>query len=209
MKQTIFFLSLIALFISCSDLSKQEEISDYSKEIYYIDSEDLRQGYYVELSLNGDTISTANYKDGELEGTRVIYDSTGFVKTIENHKAGVFHGPIITYFANGKIQTKGNYTNNTLDSIFYAYYESGELKEKVTVHDNSENGPFEEYFESGQVHWKGSFINGPNEIGLLLEYDEKGVLIKKMDCGLYLGEYICQTIWDINKGDVSLEFEYD
>lgn len=190
-------------------MNKVEKVTEFGKEIYTTDQEGNKQGMFVELSTSGDTLFVANYKDDKLDGKRSIYAKEGYVKTVENYKEDMFHGPILTYYDNGQLQTKGNYTNNVLDKDFYLYYETGELKEKSTISDNEENGPFEEYYKSGVVHWKGTFIGGTNEVGPLLEYDEQGVLIKKMECGLYLDEYICQTVWDIEKGDIPLKIEYD
>lgn len=197
---------------SCNTGGLQEVLveSDYNKEVYYIDKDSLRQGEYVELSKDGkDTISTVHFKDDKMDGRRKIYDSRGNVATIETYSNGIFHGPEITFFPSGQMHTKGNFTNGKLDSLFYVYYETGELKEKVTMRESTENGPFEEYYKNGKVHWQGTFIDGPNEIGLLKEFSEEGELIKKMECGKYSGDYICQTIWEKGNGDVKLQLEYE
>jgi len=169
MKYLLPIALLLVFFTSCDDLSKQVITTEYSKEIYHIDSDSLKQGSFVELTLEGDTISKAYFLDNKLNGKRFIYSENGKIQVIEHYKNDLFHGPIITYHENGNEYTKGNYTNNQLDPEFFVYYESGELKEKVTMKDNEENGPFEEYYQSGQLHWKGTFINGPNEVGELLD----------------------------------------
>lgn len=64
----------------------------------------------------------------------------------------------------------------------YGYYENGILKERVTIKDGFENGDFEEYYPSGAVHWRGQYIDGPNEQDTLYEYAEDGALLKKMMC---------------------------
>lgn len=205
----IFLLSILFLTCKTDALQKQTVKTDYSSQIYFIDQDSSKQGFFVELLLNGDTLSTAEYKDNKLNGVRKIFRESGEVQTIETYSADLFHGPIITYHPNGQMETKGSYSNNVLDSLFYSYFESGELKEKVIMKDNEENGPFEEYYKDGTIHWKGTFINGPNEIGDLLEYDEEGELIKKMVCGQYRGEYICQTIWNVEMGDQKPLLEFD
>ena len=167
------------------------------------------QGPYIQLEKTGDTLTVANYKNNELHGKRTIYASQGYIQIEQNYKDGVFHGPIINYYPDGTPETKGNFTDGILDSLFYVYYPSGKLKEKITIRDNIENGPFEEYYENGTTHWKGNYIEGDNEVGLLEEFAEDGTLIKKMDCGKYKGEYICQTIWSIDEGDVVPKLKYD
>lgn len=214
-KSTLFILSFccfIFLLSSCKKeaLTKVSISNDYHKEIYFIDKDSLRQGPYVELELNGiDTISKTTYKDNKQHGPRYLFNKEGIIISEENYNMDVFHGAELTYYPSGALHTKGNFTNGVLDSMFYVYYETGELKERVTLKENVENGPFEEYYKNGQIHWKGNFIDGPHEVGILHEYDESGELIKKMDCGKYLGEYICQTIWEKGKGDIPLKLIYE
>lgn len=213
MKWTLFStLLVLTIIFSCesNDLQRIVNVSDYNQEIYFIDSDSVRQDRYVELTVDGkDTISQAFYKNGKLNGERKIYGTNGKLTTIENYQDGEYHGPELTFYPNGKVNTKGNFTNGILDSMFYVYYETGVLKEKVSMRNNVENGPFEEYYETGELHWEGSFIDGPNEVGLLLEYDLGGQIIKKMNCGKYRGEYICQTIWEKEKGDIIAKLEYE
>lgn len=209
--KAVFFLLTILMIIACSsdEWKRQEVTTEHFKTIFFIDKDSLKQGLYVELTMENDSVSSAHYKDGKLDGRRMIYNEAGHVETIEHYKMDVFHGPETTFFPNGSIRTKGNFTNGQLDSLFYVYYENGALKEKVSMKNNEENGPFQEYYINGQVHWNGTFINGNHEVGLLTEYDEKGEIIKKMDCGLYKGEYICQTIWSLEKGAIKPNFSYD
>ena len=77
------------------------------------------------------------------------------------------------------------------------------------MRESTENGPFEEYYKNGEIHWKGTFIDGPNEVGLLTEYSEEGEILKKMECSKYSDDYICQTIWEKGKGEVKLKLKYE
>lgn len=208
----IFGVSLFIVLVMACSTDKLNEItmnSDNSSITYSVDQDSMKQGLYLEISKEGDTLDMAYYKNDKLDGKRYVYAKQGYVQIEETYKEGQFHGPIINYYPDGTPETKGNFTNGQLDSIFYAYYPSGAVREKVHIEDNIENGPFEEYYESGGVHWKGTFINGGNEVGLLQEFDEDGTLIKKMDCGEYKGEYICQTIWTLEGGDVQPTLQYD
>jgi antitoxin component YwqK of YwqJK toxin-antitoxin module len=81
--------------------------------------------------------------------------------------------------------------------------------EEVTFINNMENGPFKEYYKNGQIKWEGNYKDGDNEYGLIQEFNEQGQLIKKMNCGRYKGEYICQTIWTMDEGDKKLTLPYD
>lgn len=209
MKSIIYACLLFLLCVACKSNKKIEHQTEYSKQVFFVDKDSLKQGLFVEVDLEGDTMETAQYVDNLLQGPKKSYSKAGYVQVLEHYKKGVLHGPELSYFPNGNIETKGNYTNGKLDSVFYVYFDTGELKEKTTIRDNVENGPFEEYYKNGQIRWKGNFIDGDNEIGLLLEYDNKGKLISKMDCGKYKGTYICQTIWNIEKGTIKPTFKYE
>ena len=73
--------------------------------------------------------------------------------------------------------------------------------ERVTFEGNEENGPFEEYHQNGQIQWKGTYLKGENEYGLLEEFDEIGEPIKRMMCDEMA---ICKTIWTKENGDITL-----
>ena len=48
------------------------------------------------------------------------------------------------------------------------------------------------YYENGQIHWKGTYLNGDNEFGLLEEWDSLGTMIKRMKCDSMA---VCRTFW--------------
>lgn len=97
----------------------------------------------------------------------------------------------------------GSYTDGVLDGQVISYFEDGTKRESVTFLNNTENGPFTEFHENGKKHWEGTYRNGDNEYGLLIEYDTLEKIIKKMDCDS-LG--MCRTIWSKEKGDITPTF---
>lgn len=194
---------------SCSDSHKQvKETNEYGTTIYSIDQDSLRQGLYVQLNTNGDTIEKSNYLNDQLHGVRNLYNN-GNLEAIETYDNGNLHGEVIGYFADGTIKRKTVFENNKMNGLLYIYFEDGSIKEEVQMKNNLENGPFKEYYPSGSIHWQGTFKNGPNENGLLIEFSETGDTLKKMMCGLYHGEPMCQTIWTPEEGDINLKLEFD
>jgi antitoxin component YwqK of YwqJK toxin-antitoxin module len=91
------------------------------------------------------------------------------------------------------------YNRGVLEGDVLKYYPEGAIMEKVSFKNNEENGTFEEYYNNGIVHWRGEYLNGPNEYGLLEEYDEQGILLKKMMCD---SNAVCRTIWTKENGDI-------
>ena len=108
-------------------------------------------------------------------------------------------GEHFVYYPSGKLMIESNYEGGKMNGLFTKYFESGEVAETVTFVDNNEMGPFTEYHSNGKVQWKGNYLDGDKEFGLLEQFDEHGTLIKKMMCDT-LG--VCQTIWTPEKGDI-------
>ncbi len=213
MRIYIFVFILTSIFyISCSNGLKEINIKDDEGTIvekYYIDEDSLRQGPYVSYLNEGKVFEESNYKNNEFDGERTIYHKNGEIEIKEIYKDGVLEGPYKTFYDNGQLNLLANYHNGIMEGIVKRYYETGELMEEVTFSNNMENGPFTEYHKNGQVKWKGNYKNGDNEYGIIEEYNEEGELVKKMKCGTYKGEYICQTIWTLEEGDKALSLTYD
>ena len=77
------------------------------------------------------------------------------------------------FYQNGQVESIGNYINSKKEGPFEVYYENGQLKAKGTYKTTETN------------------IDGNKEHGLLEMYDEKGELMKTMNCNLG----ICLTTW--------------
>lgn len=200
----LYYYLLITLhFVSCSNgLKKVENINEATgmKEVYYIDQDSMIQGEKLLYVNEGKVLlEKSEYVDGVLDGIREIYFENGNAEIKETYKQGLLTDTLYVYYSNGEVKLKTPYVNGVLNGTVLQYYESGMLKEEVTYIDNQENGAFTEYHENGQVKWRGEYLNGDNEFGLLQEYNEDGQLIKKMSCDSLA---ICRTIWTVEKGDI-------
>lgn len=167
-------------------------------EKYAINADSLKHGEYTAF-INGALVEKALYVNGNLDGERTIFHPNGAVEIVEQYKNNQIVGPYKTYFHDGTLAQEATYVDGMMQGILKTYYKDGALKEEVTMKDNQENGPFTEYHSNGKVKWKGQFLNGDNEFGLLQNFDESGELIKKMTCDS-LG--VCSTIWTKEAGDI-------
>jgi antitoxin component YwqK of YwqJK toxin-antitoxin module len=213
MNTKILFLAFsVLLLFSCGKrLIDVENKNDAGQVIekYFLDKDSLKFGLYTSFDELGNIFEESNYKKGQLQGVRTIYYPTGIVEIKENYKDGEFHGTYQSFYENGQLNLIAEYVNNKMEGIVKRYYSSGEIMEEIQFLNNEENGPFKEYYKNGQVKWEGDYINGDNEVGIVNGYDETGQLIKKMDCGKYKGEYICQTIWTLGEGEKELVLKYE
>lgn len=199
-----FALILIVLACwSCRDLETVEHTDEFGNiERYERRKSDFaKEGWYHRLEQNGAMIEAAQYHNDTLDGMRILFYENGDTSIVEHYRHGNFHGAYRMYYENGQLQQAGRYEDNLMQGSWVQYYESGQLKEDVLFVNGDENGPFTEYHENGQLATKGSYKDGDNEDGELLIYDEKGELIRRMNC--VMGR--CSTVWSAEKEAITTE----
>lgn len=183
---------LFIMLVSCKKIQKTYYSSGKLMEKYEINKDSLKVGSYERYFDNGSLAETVSYRDGKQEGKRIIFHESGKEESVCNYVNGFIQGARRVYYPNGKLKYESNYKNSKLNGSFIAYYENGNKKEEVNFVDDLENGPFTEFYENGKIEWKGKYLNGENEFGLLENFDSTGVLIKKMMCDSTRN---CVTIW--------------
>lgn len=193
-KKIVLFI-VFAAFMACGP-KRVETKYDNGKinESYTINKEGQKHGEFVSYFDNGKVKEKSTYKNDKLIGERLVYDYDGTLDTKENYNNyGNLHGEHLTYYNDGKsIQIKKQFQHNVLEGKLIKYYKNGQIEEEVNIENNEENGPFIEYYQNGAVHWKGTYLEGDDEYGELLEYDSLGQMIKKMNCN---PKGICHTVW--------------
>ena len=204
-------IAVLTLFSCGKRLTEIENKNDNGLiiEKYYINKDSLKFGTYTSFDEDGRLFEKSQYKKGQLDGLRTIFYSSGEVEIQENYKTGEIDGLYKSFYENGNVNLEAYYIEGKMEGTVKRYFSSGEIMEEVTFVSNEENGPFKEYFKNGQVKWEGQYQDGDNEYGTIFSYSEEGKLIKKMECGKYAGDYICQTIWTIEEGEKELVLQYE
>ena len=199
----LFVFNSLFLFTSCSNNMQQvKNESGTIIEEFIVNKDGEKHGLYKSFDEDGNVIETATYKNGMLHGDRNFYFKNGKLELSEHYVENVITGPYLSYYINGQIELSFEYENGVVNGLLTKYYENGSIMEEVNMSENEENGPFKEYYENGQLKWKGEYLNGDNEFGLLVNYKEDGTIIKKMMCDSMA---ICRTIWTPERGDIILE----
>ena len=176
MRNYIYFILLtasISLF-SCKDnVVSVKYANGKMKETYHVDKDGSRDGSYLAYHDNGQLKEKSTFLKGVVQGQRTIYRYDGTLEIEESHnEAGKLDGTYRTFYADGKtVALTKMFKNDILSGTIKAFYPNSKLKEEVNIVDNQENGPFVEYYQNGAIHWKGIYLNGPNEFGELFEYD--------------------------------------
>ena len=183
----------ICTLLACGDRQLVEVKNDAGllTESFQIDKKTkLKDGQYLRYN-EGVLVEEATYHLDTLTGRRILFFDGGGKEIEEHYVAGLHHGPFKTYYEGGDLKLAGHYSKGVMDSIWVKYYPSGQIMEKVEMRNNNENGPFVEYHENGNLKARGTYLDGDNEHGELLLYDEQGQLERKMECD----KGICHTVW--------------
>lgn len=207
----LYTIAILTLFSCGKRLTEVENKNDKGLiiEKFYLDRDSLKFGTYTSYDEDGKLFERSQYKKGKLDGLRTIFFANGEVEIQENYTDGKIDGLYKSFYDNGNVNLEANYVGGKMEGIVKRYYSTGELLEEVKFVANQENGPFKEYYKNGKVKWEGQYKDGDNENGTIKHFNEEGVLIKKMECGKYRGEYVCQTTWTLEEGDKELVLEYE
>lgn len=188
---------LLAILFVSTALSCKKKVRHYFDNgvlemVYSVNKAGNKDGDFKRYFKNGSLAETSHFKDGAQDGTRKLYYENGNIEEVQLFKNGKLDGEQKGYHENGKLKFSCTNLENLLQGEYHSYYDNGKKRLFLTFVDDLENGPFIEYYRTGGIEWKGSYRNGNKEFGLLEQYDEKGELIKKMDCDT-MG--VCYTIW--------------
>jgi antitoxin component YwqK of YwqJK toxin-antitoxin module len=188
----IVILLLALTLISCQKREKIYYDNGKIKEIFQLNAKGEKHGKFESFYENGKILEKSEYKNGLLEGKRYFYYENGEIEEIQMFEEGKLKGEQLGYHENGVLKFKCFNEGNKLEGKYLSYYDNGKKLLYLNFINDLENGPFEEYYTNEVIKWKGTYRNGNKEFGLLEQFDEKGELIKKMNCDT-LG--MCTTIW--------------
>lgn len=170
------------------------------KAKYNVSSGDIKEGMYVNFTVNGDTISSGNYRNDKREGRWFIYKE-GDLSSEEHFVNDERHGESKYYYNGNDFYTgnwingkpdgykikksksgntifKGQYKQGKLDSINVWYFDSGQKQYLRTYKDKKQNGLYQQWYEDGQLHSEGTYVNN-EKVGDWAWYYENGAIASK------------------------------
>ena len=121
----------------------------------------------------GDTMTVANYEDGELEGRYVEYDEEGVILTQGLYSSGYEEG--VWTYRNGSAIETGRYEGGLREGTWKTWFESGKIASEIQYSENLMDGKYTLYWENGNVRFTGKYENGLQE-GIWQLYNEEGIL---------------------------------
>lgn len=197
----IYFLPILLslILLACTKTVKTNHDDGSIKEEYEVNKDGQKHGVYKRYYPEGVLAETSHFVNGVENGERKIYFPNGNLEYSLTNKNGLVEGKKMVYYDTGELLIDSEYKESKVVGKFIKYYKNGNIIEEVTFVDDLENGPFKEYYEDGTIKWKGQYLNGDNEFGIIESYDKSGQLIKKLECD---STKLCKTIWTLEKGDI-------
>jgi antitoxin component YwqK of YwqJK toxin-antitoxin module len=156
MKNTILFVSILFLTISCSKKIIISEDQLPEEDTFY--QSDNSKPY------TGKCI--------------IVYKGTEKVKEEMHFKEGVLNGGWMSYFENGQIQRKGEFVDGMFHGKWESWSESGQKIYEVNYENDSLTGKYITWYQSGKLKERGTY-KANVKTGVWTLYDETGGIIKK------------------------------
>ncbi|MDB5115369.1 MAG: repeat-containing protein [Mucilaginibacter sp.] len=138
---------------------------------YLKDSSIPYSGRFIDYFLNGNIQGEGIFKEGIVNGLRVIYYQNGNKSYFRNYVNGIAEGYSEEYFLNGNIKQKGSFKNGKDDGLWTDFYSTGDIKRQSTFVNEKPNLSKEE---------KGFYDLQNKAIELMKANDYSGA-IKKLD----------------------------
>ena len=130
-------------------------------------------GEWIWFYQSGDTMTFANYEDGELEGRYVEYDEEGHPVTEGDYTAGYEEG--VWKYVNGTSIETGKYEGGLREGIWKTWFENGKIASEIQYSDDLLDGKYTLYWENGNIRLTGKYEHGLQE-GIWQLYNENGIL---------------------------------
>lgn len=188
-------LMLIMVFSGCAPRPSLDTYTDPDTgftAIYEVDAKTGKhEGPYTITDSTGMRLERGTYHANALHGIRELFYPDSTVKVRERYSAGEMVDLYEYFRPDGSLELSGYYIDGTMYGLWRTYDEAGNLVEEVFMAENEERGPFREYYPDGKLKAQGTYLQGPNEEGLLYLYAPTGELQKKMLCR----NGRCVTLW--------------
>jgi len=120
-------------------------------------------GEFIEYFSSGKLKSKGVFKNGVVNGLRIMYHENGNKQVERNYVLGTPNGKNAEYFKDGKTKQEGQFKLGKEDGVWMFYFENGNRKALVTFVDGIQDGDFLEYTSDGKLKAQYYFINGKAE----------------------------------------------
>jgi antitoxin component YwqK of YwqJK toxin-antitoxin module len=161
MKQLIFFLFLFfyAGVFSQTNIADLERTDGFWRKkgttIPYT-------GTFEEFYESGKLKGTGSFKDGLVDGLRIMYNEDGTKRVERQYSGGLSHGLSSEFYDDGKLKQEGEFVKGKENGIWTIYWKNGQTKSIITFENGVAQGDYFEFNEDGKLI-KQFFLQDGNE----------------------------------------------
>lgn len=141
--------------------------------------EGWRDGITYYYFLDGKTKIKADYKEGALNGEKIIYYRSGQISETINFTNDKEDGYYTSYYENGKVKTEGWYVDGQQQGSFLYYDLMGNLSSRIYFLNDVQHGYAEYYFPNGKKDYEELYDNG--WIKHITQFDSSGTIVLDTD----------------------------
>ena len=133
----------------------------------YLDN--LKDSTWVYFDDRGIVSYQEDYKNGKLDGTKIIYyepvNGQYLVARYYSYREGLLHGEFKTYHPNTNLESEGSYDNDKLNGTVKRYHSNGKLMQIERYNYGVKHGYWIFYDEEGKqvgykLYWEGVELKG-------------------------------------------------
>lgn len=108
-------------------------------------------GEFIEYSENGDIKGKGVFRNGLVDGLRIMYFENGGKSMERYYKAGQNEGSSIEYYSNGQVKQETIFKGGKENGVLKAYYENGKIHAILNFVDGVQQGDYYEYSIEGKL----------------------------------------------------------
>lgn len=182
------FIQTILLFLFFN-IQAQKFIISEADTINYIDTQNLKQGFWQNVSARNEGV----YVDGEKNGIWRSYYKNGNIKSEITYVNGVKRGYAKIFYEDGQIAEEGTWMEDKWTGKYKSYYKNGKLSYVWNYNEEGDRCGYQKYYyDNGNIKIEGEWAEG-KETGTIKEYYPSGFLkSKKVFCeGKCDKDFIC------------------
>ena len=149
--------------------------------------EQKRDSIWINYNNIGQTISLEKYRDGKLEGNKILFYlrdqlERGEIKVLSQtlYEDSIKNGPYREFFSSGKIKQTGQYENDKPIGKWQRYSANGYMDQSVRYKYGEKHGWAMDYNDKGEIvnrslYFKGNILSGKEKKAYLKMCKKKGI----------------------------------
>ena len=145
-----------------------------------IDSNGLKQGYWELHFPKTDSLVSEKgfFVNDKEDGFWVRFHDIGIVREIINYKNGLVNGTRVLIDNRGKLQEQESFVNDKFDGVQKYFHDTGKLKMQISYKNGVIDGEMIKYYRNGKKQEKSIYLNGLKEGKSSWYYENESISIE-------------------------------